>query len=401
MHMGNWIARASGALALVMGLLVAAGALAQEIAVFDGSGRLAAVRSTPDGAFLVAGEALVMPDNAEPGDEPHLEGLAAMVAASGQVLWARTYGGDGRESFAAVAPVADGAFLVGTSESFGQGGADAWIVRVGTKGEQLWQKHLGGADDDFASGVVALDDGGCLVAMGRTTARGPEIRLARLDGQGREIWSGPKEPMPLGVPGSLHQLPPVAGMNAALRSGGFVLAGTSPVRQGGSQPFALYFDAKYTPLDMPVPSSEGSAMVLSVTGPSLLAAWTDGASAGPVRAGAARIMRDGIRRFDVVLDERDTDAFGVAHAEPGPTVLGLNLTSPAGDTVRVQPLVDANPTRVERPATMLDLPNRRGQALLVAGRTLVLAGAILDQREERPWLMLVPLDDFDGESLGF
>lgn len=401
MNMRNRMAKAWGATLLVVTMLAGTSVLAGEIEVFDGPGRLSAVQAMPGGFFLAAGEALVMQDNAEPGDEPHLEGLAALVNTEGQVLWTRTYGGDGRDSFSAVASAADGgAFLVGMSESFGHGGADAWIVRVGPRGEQLWQQHVGDVDDDFASGVVALDDGGCLVAMSKTGERGPEIRLVRLDGKGGEIWSGPGEIMPQGVPGPLYPLPPAAGVDGVLRPGGFVLAGTSFVRQGGTQPFALYFDPAFRPLDMPVPSSEGSAMTLSVIGSALLAAWTEGSSAGPVRAGAARITADGISRFDMVLDDRDTDAFGVARAKPGPPVIGLNVATKDGDMVRIQPLVEPHQPRVERYATMLDLPGRRGQALLVSGRTLVLAGALQNLREERPWLMLVSLDEFDGESLG-
>jgi hypothetical protein len=402
MSIRNCLIQAAGLTVLSLVLVSGASALAGEITVFDGPGRLSAVQIMPGGTYLVAGEALVMPDNAEPGDEPHLEGLAALVEADGRVRWTRTYGGDGRDSFTAVAPASDeGAFLAGMSESYGQGGADAWVVRVGAKGEQLWQKYLGGAEDDFASGVAALDDGGCLVAISRSTERGPEIRLVRLDGQGLEVWSGPKDIMPQGVPGALHHLPPAAGMDGFLRSGGFVLAGTSFVRQGGTQPFALFFDPDFSPLDMPVPSAEGSAMVLAVTGPSLLSAWTEGTSVGPVRAGAVRITPDGTSRFDLVFDDRDTDAFGVGQAKPGPAVVGLNLATANGDTVRIQPLVDPNLPRAERYATMLDLPGRRGQALLVSDRTLALAGAIQNQREERPWLMLVSLDEFDGESLGY
>lgn len=402
MNIRSCIFKAAGMAVLSLMLLSGASALAGEIEVFDGPGGLSTAQVMPGGGFLVAGEALVMPDNAEPGDEPHLEGLAALVEADGRVLWTRTYGGDGRDSFAVVAPASDGgAFLAGASESFGQGGADAWVVCVGARGEQIWQRHMGGEDDDFASGVVALEDGGCLVAMRGLSERGSEIRLVRLDKQGREVWSGPKEIMPLGVPGSLHHLPPAVGTDGSLRSGGYVLAGTSYVRQGGSQPFALFFDPDFRPLDMSVPSAEGSALVLSVTGPNLLAAWTEGSSAGPVRAGAARITPDGSSRFDLVFDEGDTDAFGVAQGKPGPTVVGLNLATANGDMVRIQPLVDTGQARAERYATMLDLSGRRGQSLLVSGRTLVLAGTMQHEREERPWLMLVSLDEFDGESLGY
>jgi hypothetical protein len=393
---------------LVRGLVLAAwllclpfGALAGEVSVFDGAGSFSAVVAVPKIGFLVAGEALVEIENAEPGEAPSGDGLAALVGFDGQVVWVRTYGGDGFDSFVAVAPAADGgAFLAGMSESFGQGGADAWVVRVGARGEEVWQRHLGGGDEDFASGIAALDDGGCLVAMRHSSDRGPEMRLVRLDNQGREVWSGPQELMPLGVPGLLHSLPPAAGVEGKVRDSGFVLAGTSFVRQGGSQPFALYLTPDFHVTDMRVPGAEGSAMHLAVAGSDLLAAWTAPDASGKVRAHSARLSPDGISTFELVQDSSDTDAFGVARAQSGPLVIGLNLESAAGTMVRIQPLVDPQLPRTQRYASMLDVTGRRGRALVASEDTLALAGFSLEHGVQRPWLMLAPLGEFDGESLG-
>lgn len=392
----------------VCGLIVAAclaclpgGALAGEILVFDGAGSLGAVAIVKGVGFLVAGEALVEIENAEPGEAPSGDGLAALVGFDGQIVWVRTYGGDGADSFVAVSPAADGgAFLAGMSDSFGQGGADAWVVRVGPRGEELWQCRLGGADEDFASGIEPLDDGGCLVAMRRSSDHGPEMRLVRLDNQGREVWSGPRELMPLGVPGHLHRLPPAAGADGKVRDGGFVLAGTSFVRQGGSQPFALYLTPDFHVADMRVPGAEGSAMYLAVAGADLLAAWTAPDASGKVRAHAARLSPDGISPFELVQDSSDTDAFGMARTQGGPLVIGLNLGGADGGAVRIQPLVDPNLPGAQRYASMLDVPGRRGRALVASGDTLALAGSSLEQGGQRPWLMLAPLGEFDGESLG-
>jgi hypothetical protein len=392
----------------VCGLIVAAGlfclpggVLAGDVQVFDGAGSLGAVAVVQGVGFLVAGEALVEIENAEPGEAPSGDGLAALVGFDGQVVWVRTYGGDGADSFAAVAPAADGgAFLAGMSDSFGQGGADAWVVRVGARGEEVWQRHLGGGDEDFASGIAPLDDGGCLVAMRRSSDRGPEMRLVRLDNQGREVWSGPRELMPLGVPGLLHRLPPAAGVGGKLRDGGFVLAGTSFVRQGGSQPFALYLTPDFHVTDMRVPGAEGSAMHLAVAGSDLLAAWTAPDASGRVRAHSARLSPDGISPFELVQDSSDTDAFGVARAQGGPLVIGLNLGDANGGMARIQPLVDPNLPRAQRHASMLDVAGRRGRALVVSEDMLALAGFSLEHGVQRPWLMLAPLGEFDGESLG-
>jgi hypothetical protein len=68
--------------------------------------------------------------------------------------------------------------------------------------------------------------------------------------------------------------------------------------------------------------------------------------------------------------------------------------------VRIQPLVDPNLSRAQRYASMLDAPGRRGRALVASEDTLALAGFSLEQGGQRPWLMLAPLGEFDGESLG-
>lgn len=89
------------------------------------------------------------------------------------ILWEKTYGAINTERLFDAIPTADGGFLlVGTSNSpihmdktaQSNGKVDAWIVKLNASGEKLWDKSIGGADDDYIVDVKATPDGGFVFA---------------------------------------------------------------------------------------------------------------------------------------------------------------------------------------------------------------------------------------------
>ncbi|MCH7574693.1 MAG: hypothetical protein IIA59_06145 [Candidatus Marinimicrobia bacterium] len=49
-----------------------------------------------------------------------------------ETLWTRTYGGSGLDVGYSVQQTDDGGFVVaGTTDSFGAGGSDVWLIRLG------------------------------------------------------------------------------------------------------------------------------------------------------------------------------------------------------------------------------------------------------------------------------
>ena len=106
------------------------------------------------------------------------------IAASGSsnrtgsptiLLWQKCLGSSGTDDGYSIAAAQDasnpGYFLVGTTNGNNgyvlgnHGNNDAWLVKTDLSGTFKWQLAIGGSGNDYGKGVVATDDGGCLVAI--------------------------------------------------------------------------------------------------------------------------------------------------------------------------------------------------------------------------------------------
>ncbi|MBK6914485.1 MAG: hypothetical protein IPH11_12870, partial [Ignavibacteriales bacterium] len=90
--------------------------------------------------------------------------------SNGDTLWTRIYGGDGDEYGYSLKKTDDGGFIIaGTTNSFGAGQFDFYIVRTDSIGDTLWTRALGGVNKDYAWSVDNALDGGFVIA-GETNA---------------------------------------------------------------------------------------------------------------------------------------------------------------------------------------------------------------------------------------
>ena len=111
----------------------------------------------------------------------------------GKIVWQQSFGGSGSDYAYAVQPAAGGGYFVsGSTDSFGAGDDDAWILKLDAEGRILWQQAFGGAKADFThlSGLAATSDGGC-IAAGMTESYGAGNEdgwVLRLDKTGKVKW---------------------------------------------------------------------------------------------------------------------------------------------------------------------------------------------------------------------
>lgn len=81
-------------------------------------------------------------------------------------------------------------FLAGYTKSIGAGKEDVWLVQTDESGSLIWQKTIGGLENDACNSMSSLPDGGLILA-GYTQSKGSgntDIWLIRLDAQGTPIW---------------------------------------------------------------------------------------------------------------------------------------------------------------------------------------------------------------------
>jgi hypothetical protein len=112
--------------------------------------------------------------------------------AKGNVQWAKTYGGKGSEGASFVRQTADGGYIVvGTTNSFGEGELDIFLIKTDANGNIQWAKTYGGASDEWASSVQQTSDGGYIMA-GYTGSFGEDdwdIFLIKTDAEGNIQWA--------------------------------------------------------------------------------------------------------------------------------------------------------------------------------------------------------------------
>jgi hypothetical protein len=111
---------------------------------------------------------------------------------SGNMEWNKTYGGALDEISGEMCQTTDGGYaLAGSTESFGAGGADFWLVKTGADGIAYWSKTYGGTDFDYAMSVVQTPDRGYAL-FGVTEsfgAGGQDFWLVKTDVFGNMEWN--------------------------------------------------------------------------------------------------------------------------------------------------------------------------------------------------------------------
>jgi uncharacterized delta-60 repeat protein len=113
--------------------------------------------------------------------------------SSGNVQWTKTIGGTGSQDEAwSIIQSSDGGYVVaGWSDSFGAGLRDFYVVKLDANGNVVWSKTIWGIYGDGAHSIIQSSDGGYIVAGSTETfgAGGWDIYLVKLDSSGNVQWT--------------------------------------------------------------------------------------------------------------------------------------------------------------------------------------------------------------------
>jgi len=105
--------------------------------------------------------------------------------ASGNMEWNRTYGGTGSEQARSVVAVSDGGYVIaGSAPSLDAEypNSDVWLVKTDASGNVEWNKTYGRRSDEYAHSLVVTPDDGFAIA-------GTKFLLVKTDADGNEEWN--------------------------------------------------------------------------------------------------------------------------------------------------------------------------------------------------------------------
>lgn len=129
---------------------------------------------------------------------------ALFFAQSPIIQWQKTLGGTDGDFAKTIQPTADGGYIVAGYSSSNDGdvsgnhgGFDYWIVKLDAAGNKIWQKSLGGSENDIAYDIKQTTDGGYIVA-GYTFSNNGDVSgnhnpdsdgwVVKLDAAGNLVW---------------------------------------------------------------------------------------------------------------------------------------------------------------------------------------------------------------------
>ena len=293
---------------------------------------------------------------------------AALARASLSQLWNVTWGGSGIEGSFGVAVASDGIYVAGVTTSYGAAGSDALLLKYDSEGHQLWNTTWGGADFELGYGVVATVDG--IYVAGTTDsfgAGGADAFLVKYDSDGHQLWNTTWGGVDIEY-----------GNGVAVASDGIYVTGfTYSYGAGGADAFLVKYDSNGHQLWNTTwggPSYEYSGGVAIASDGIYVAGHTQSYGAGSADAFLVKYNSSGHQLWNTTWGGPSYESgLGVAVASDGIYVAGDTDSFGAGDSDALLIKYDSSGNQLWN-TTWGETGYERGFGLAVAGDGIYITG---------------------------
>ncbi|NIA10540.1 MAG: hypothetical protein GWP10_12620, partial [Nitrospiraceae bacterium] len=138
------------------------------------------IQQTMDGGYIIAGKTGIGNCNI----------LIIKLDPSGNVNWAKIFGGSDDYGASSVQQTSDGGYIVAGGKIGVFSGCAALIIKLDASGNINWAKTYGGRDWDEANSVQQTSDGGYIVAgYTKSFSPGGDALIIKLDAKGNKEWA--------------------------------------------------------------------------------------------------------------------------------------------------------------------------------------------------------------------
>ena len=155
------------------------------------------VQQTQDGGYIITGyyynlESLGTNNNGNSVSQIFQDIYLIKTDGSGNEIWSKTFEGLGNDLGNSVQQTNDGGYIIcGETESFGNGDWDVYLIKTDNNGDSLWTKTFGGSNDDVGQSIHQTNDGGYIIT-GSTQSFGNggyDVWLIKTDENGDTLWT--------------------------------------------------------------------------------------------------------------------------------------------------------------------------------------------------------------------